>query len=172
MKMFLLHWRVFTMIPKVITTGMMNKSHSALSLTREYFCSGFFCAAHLVSCFNSVHGYQGSENFTYIVHVIVLPAGVITRVFIEFPLCMKFDLENYHMYRYAFSLFLKIKTSQISQYYLRLYGILRHMEGLVQDCSNSIADALEFPQFCTGTSIYAYNHSAKWMVCMLYPFDS
>ena len=31
-----------------------------------------------------------------------------------------------------------------------------HIDGLLQDCSNSIADTLELLQSCTKTSIYTY----------------
>ena len=37
-----------------------------------------------------------------------------------------------------------------------------HIDGLVQDCSNSIANALELLQSCTKLSIYA---SLRLIVC-------
>ena len=43
-----------------------------------------------------------------------------------------------------------------------------HINGLVQDCSNSIANALELLQSCTKTSIYA---SVNWKKKYQYQVD-
>ena len=42
---------------------------------------------------------------------------------------------------------------QRSSYFTDLWGIQAHVNGLVQDCSISTADALEIPQSCTKPSI-------------------
>ena len=50
---------------------------------------------------------------------------------------------------YKFRLRFHLKFVQINTV------LLMHIDGLVQDCSNSIANALELLQSCTKPSIYA-----------------
>ena len=40
-----------------------------------------------------------------------------------------------------------------------------HIDGLVQDCSNSIANALELRLSCTNPSIYNYDHLKAKLSC-------
>ena len=40
--------------------------------------------------------------------------------------------------------------------------IYTHIDGLVQNCSNSIANALELLQYCTKPSISSKHHSKSW----------
>ena len=44
------------------------------------------------------------------------------------------------------------------------HGFEYHIDGLLQDCSNSIANALQLLQFCTEPSVYPINHPLGYVV--------